>query len=102
VADDELARMQRLLAETEGIYAEFSSVASLVATEKARRDGTLPPDRAAVAVLSSSGLKDVAVTTERFPPIPTVTPDLAALDEALRSTYRVELGAIDGRGPCHR
>ena len=95
VSDTELAAMQRLLAETEGIYAEFSSVASLVAAVHAQRAGALPTDRPAVALLSSGGLKDVAVTTEQLPPIPTVSPDMDSLDGTLRATYGLGLEAID-------
>lgn len=103
--DGELGRMQMLLAETEGVYAELASVAALVGAVKAQERGLAARGRPTVAVLSSSGLKDVTATTEALPELPTVSPDLTAFDAALASTYRGGSGRArpdDVAGAAHR
>ena len=89
--DDETMAMQALLGRMEGIYAEASSVTTLVAIEKLAAAGKIPADATVVAVISSSGLKDPESTAERMPAVPTIQPNFEELGRALREDYGVDL-----------
>lgn len=89
--DKETLEMQLLLASTEGIYAEASSCTSLVALAKLAKEGKIGPNQKAVAVLTSTGLKDPATTKEQLPPVPTIQPEMDALREALSSAYGLSI-----------
>jgi len=93
-SDEEIMEMQKLLAESEGVYGEASSVIALNVAAKLRAQGQAGPDDVVVAVLTSSGLKDTGATAEILPSPPQITPELAQLCQALERTYgfRPELG----------
>ncbi len=86
-SEEEILTMQKELARHEGIYAEASSVLSLVAIQKLRRVGTIGRDDVAVAVLSATGLKDPDASQSYLPQIPLIEPTLQDLERALRVTY---------------
>ena len=83
--------MQLLLASTEGIYAEASSVTSLVALAKLAKEGKIAPGQKAVAVLTSTCLKDRATTREHLPAVPTINPTMDELRAALKDSYGVTI-----------
>lgn len=83
----EIVAMQRQLAESEGIYAEMSSVISLCVTRRMAAEGRLDPDSTVVAFLTSSGLKDPETTARYLPSIPLIEPNLDALLAALETSY---------------
>lgn len=58
VSDEEIISAYRLLAGTEGIFAEPASCASLAGVIKAAERGILKPGSAVVCVLTGHGLKD--------------------------------------------
>ena len=58
VGDGEILRWQRLLAESEGIYAEPTSAAALAGLERLVRDGTVAGSDTVVVPITGSGLKD--------------------------------------------
>ena len=89
--DKETMDMQLLLASTEGIYAEASSVTSLVALAKLAKEGKIAPGQKAVAVLTSTGLKDPATTREHLPAVPTINPTMDELRAALKDSYGVTI-----------
>jgi threonine synthase len=79
--------MQRELAESEGIYAEVSSVISLCVAKKLVDEGKIRDDDLVVAFLTSSGLKDPETTAKYLPTIPLIEPNLESLRSALESSY---------------
>jgi threonine synthase len=81
--DDEIMRMQALLAGTEGLYLEASSVLPLLAVQRMRSSGALRGDETVVVIGTSTGLKDVGATAARLPEPPVAEPTLADLDRAL-------------------
>ena len=93
-SDEEILEMQKLLAASEGVYGEASSVIALNVAAKLRAQGQAGPDDVVVTVLTSSGLKDTAATAEILPSPPQIAPELTALRQALERTYgfRPELG----------
>jgi threonine synthase len=58
VTDGEILAAQRLLASSEGVFAEPASAASLAVLVKAVRSGAVAPGTRVVCVLTGSGLKD--------------------------------------------
>ena len=91
VTDQEAMEMQRLLARTEGLYAEAASVTTLVVLRKLLEQGRISPDQRVVAVITSTGLKDPAETAKHLPIVPVIEPDPAQLRDKLQSLYGVKL-----------
>ncbi|HBY92681.1 MAG: pyridoxal-phosphate dependent enzyme [Ardenticatenaceae bacterium] len=85
--DRVLLELQQLLATTEGLYVEPSSVTSLAAVRQLASAGRLGPTDRIVAITTATGLKDPAATAKVLSPIPTVSPDMDALLAALKSSY---------------
>lgn len=88
-SDDETMKMQLKLAKLEGIYAEASSVTTLVAIKKLAISGEIKPNDRVVAVITSSGLKDTGSTAKVLPEIPLINPDKKELLSALKSNYGI-------------
>jgi threonine synthase len=85
--DEDTMKMQKLLAESEGIYAEASSVTSLVAISKLKEQGKIQTSNSIVTVLTSTGLKDPKSTAENLPEIKIISPNLNELRDALKNKY---------------
>jgi len=58
VTDDEILEAYKLLAATEGVFAEPASAASVAGLRKAVADGRVPKGSKVVCVLTGHGLKD--------------------------------------------
>ncbi|HEY9713989.1 MAG TPA: threonine synthase [Chroococcales cyanobacterium] len=58
VTDDEILAAYKLVAQSEGIFCEPSSAASLAGLIKHLKKGTIEKDASVVAVLTGNGLKD--------------------------------------------
>lgn len=91
VQDDEIIKMQQQLGSTEGMYAEMSSVASLVGACKLRKSNWIEPDDKVVCFLTSTGLKDPATTAAHMPEVPFVNADIIELKGALKKYYNFPL-----------
>jgi threonine synthase len=88
---EELMRLtQRRLAESEGIYAEVSSVISVAVIEALLRSGDISPDDTVVAVLTSSGLKDPLTTQAVLPELPACDDDFESALRVLRDSYQFD------------
>ena len=87
VTDEELLSWQTELGRREGIYAEASSLASVAALAKLRKDDRLRQSAVAVALITSTGLKDPGVGGGADD-VPVITPTLESLETALRDTYQ--------------
>lgn len=59
VSDDEILEAQRLLASSDGVFAEPASAASLAGLIKLREKGKVSGDAKIVLVLTGNGLKDL-------------------------------------------
>ena len=90
--DADLGELQAALAESEGIYAEPSSVAPLAAVGALRARGVIAEHETVVALGTATGLKDPDATVCRLGPLPTVAADLEALLDTLAATYRFSPG----------
>lgn len=89
--DGDALAMQKLLAEKEGVYAELSSVAALVALQKLVRDGRVERSQRVVALITSYGLKDPFSTASVLPEIPAIEPTEGALRRAMEASYQKPL-----------
>jgi len=67
VSDDEIVAAQRLLASTEGIFAEPASCASIAGLIKLAQSGYFKPNSIAVCVLTGNGLKDPDAALRNLP-----------------------------------
>jgi len=86
VTDEELLSWQRELGRREGIYAEASSLASVAALARLRKDDRLLGSAVAVAVITATGLKDPGAggTADDTP---VIEPTLESLSKALSDVY---------------
>ncbi|MBB6468579.1 threonine synthase [Aminobacter lissarensis] len=62
VSNEQLMRMQKMLAAREGFFVELASVAPLVAIQHLRERQIIAPDDRVVAVVTATGLKDLDIS----------------------------------------
>jgi threonine synthase len=79
VSDEEILRVTRLMAETEGLYAEPTAGTATACAADLRTRGTMGPDDEVVVVSTGHGLKQPFVGTEELEALPEIGPSLAAL-----------------------
>lgn len=77
VDDEAIREGMRLLARTEGIFAETAGGVTVANLAQQVRDGMIDPDERVVAVISGNGYKTVETLAESSVPTLTVTPALA-------------------------
>lgn len=82
VTDAEIIEGIRLLARTEGIFAETAGGVTIATLLKLANDGVIRPQERTVAIVSGHGLKTVEALTGSVGPTHTITPTLEAFDAA--------------------
>lgn len=83
VTDDEVVEGIRLLARTEGIFAETAGGVTVATARKLLRDGVLDPDAETVLLITGDGLKTLDAVQDHIGPKATVAPSAAAVRAAL-------------------
>lgn len=81
VSDKEILNVQKLLASTEGIFAEPTGVASLAGLIRLLDENKIEKDETVVVLITGSGLKDPETVTKQFGKTPTIKPDLEEFDK---------------------
>jgi threonine synthase len=81
-ADEEIVAGVRLLAETEGLFAETAGGVTVACLRKLREAGVIRPDERVVAYITGTGFKTVEALEEALPPTFTVSPSLEEFREA--------------------
>lgn len=81
--DPEILEGQRLLARTEGVFAEPAGGTTVATLKRARQDGRIDRDERVVLLITGNGLKAPGVWNGSFPPLTPVAPDSAAVDRFL-------------------
>lgn len=76
VNDNEILDSQRLLASTEGIFAEPTGVAALAGLIRLVNSGKVKSDETVVVLITGNGLKDPDAATNQFGKTPTIKPEL--------------------------
>ncbi|HYV08463.1 MAG TPA: threonine synthase, partial [Thermoplasmata archaeon] len=85
-SDAEILEGQRLLAQTEGVFAEPAGGTTVATLRRAREDGRIDRDERVVLLVTGNGLKAPGVWRETFPPLTPVPPTPAAVDAFLGGT----------------
>ncbi|MDY2983707.1 MAG: pyridoxal-phosphate dependent enzyme [Synergistes jonesii] len=85
--DDEALAMQQELAQTEGVFAEVSSCASLVVLKKLVAEKKIALDEKVVVLITSTGIKTPDVTQLYVPEIPIIKPTIEDYKRAMAESY---------------
>ena len=84
VSDDEVVEGIRLLARTEGIFAETAGGVTVACARKLIETGQLDPDAETVLLITGDGLKTLDAIADQVGPKATVAPTTSAVGEALQ------------------
>jgi threonine synthase len=85
VSDEEVVAGIRLLARTEGIFAETAGGVTVATAKKLIDTGQLDPDADTVLLITGDGLKTLDAVQDHIGPRATVPPSVAAVRDALAS-----------------
>ena len=83
VTDEELVEGIRLLARTEGIFAETAGGVTVATLAKLAAAGVVRPDERVVAYVTGHGLKTIEAVAPAVDPPVTIAPSLEAFNDAL-------------------
>jgi len=83
VSDDEVVEGIRLLAETEGIFAETAGGVVVSGLRRLVQEGRVDPQELVVAFITGAGLKTQEAVAPRLQPALAVQPTIASFEEAL-------------------
>jgi threonine synthase len=92
VSDDEIVEGIRLLARTEGIFAETAGGVTIATLAKLASAGIVRSDERVVALVTGHGLKTVEALRGSVRPTVVIDPTLEAFDRALGT--EIDLGAV--------
>jgi threonine synthase len=87
VTDDEVIEGIRLLARTEGIFAETAGGVTIATLAKLAAAGIVRSDERVVALVTGHGLKTVEALRESVGPTAVIAPTLDAFDQALGADF---------------
>ncbi len=87
VTDDEVIEGIRLLARTEGIFAETAAGVTIATLAKLAAQGVVRSDERVVALVTGHGLKTVEALTGEVGPTTTIAPTLEAFAAAMGGDY---------------
>ena len=83
VSDPEIIDAIKLLARTEGIFAETAGGVTIATLAQLAQRGVIDPNERTVAIVSGHGLKTVEALTGHVTPTHTIAPTLDAFDAAV-------------------
>jgi threonine synthase len=83
VTDQEIVDAIRLLARTEGIFAETAGGVTIATLAKLAARGVIRPDERVVAFVTGNGLKTIEAVSPQCGPTATVAPTLDAFEAAI-------------------
>ncbi|MDP6782418.1 MAG: threonine synthase [Dehalococcoidia bacterium] len=83
VSDDEILEAYRLLANTEGVFGEPASAASVAGLLKSTRQGLSLEGKRIVCVITGNGLKDPDTAMSQAPEPTVFPPDLEQIEKAI-------------------
>ncbi|GAC1306366.1 MAG: threonine synthase [Acidimicrobiales bacterium] len=88
VTDAEIVAGIRLLARTEGIFAETAGGVTIATLKNLARDGIVRPDERVVAYITGNGLKTLDAVAPECGPTATIKPTLEAFTAAFETEDR--------------
>ncbi|HVE46959.1 MAG TPA: threonine synthase [Acidimicrobiales bacterium] len=83
VTDDEIVEGIRLLARTEGIFAETAGGVTIATLAKLAAAGIVRPDERVVAYVTGHGLKTIDAVSSSCGPTATIAPTMEAFNQAI-------------------
>jgi threonine synthase len=83
VSDDEVVEGIRLLARTEGIFAETAGGVTIASLVQLVRSGVVRPEERVVALVTGNGLKTIEAVSPHCGPTATIAPTIEAFDAAV-------------------
>jgi len=83
VSDDEIVEGIRLLARTEGIFAETAGGVTVATLAKLAQEGVVRPDERVVAYITGLGLKTIDAVSPHVGPTATIAPTIEAFNAAV-------------------
>ncbi len=83
VSDQDVVEGIRLLAETEGVFAETAGGVVVAALRRLALDGRIDPDEVVVAFITGAGLKTQEAVAPALAPALSVRPTIDSFEEAL-------------------
>jgi threonine synthase len=83
VSDEEIVDGIRLLARTEGIFAETAGGVTIATLAKLAREGVVRPDERVVAYVTGLGLKTIEAVADTARPTATIKPTMDAFADAI-------------------
>ena len=83
VSDAEVIQGMKLLARTEGIFAETAGGVTIAGLKRMAESGHIRPDEVTVVFITGAGLKTVEAVIDELEPPLTVEPTMASFEEAL-------------------
>ena len=83
VTDEEIVEGIRLLARTEGIFAETAGGVTVATLAKLSEDGVVRPDERVVAYITGLGLKTIDAVSSHVGPTATIAPTIEAFNQAV-------------------
>jgi len=83
VSDDEVVEGMKLLAETEGVFAETAGGTTIAALKRFVEDGTVRPDELTVAFITGGGLKTQEAVSDRVISPLQIQPTIESFEERL-------------------
>ena len=86
VTDDEIVDGMKLLARTEGIFAETAGGVTIATLKKLAEEGVIRPDECVVAYITGHGLKTLEALTGTVGPTATIPPTI----DAFTSTFAID------------
>jgi threonine synthase len=86
VTDGEIVDGIRLLARTEGVFAETAGGVTVAVLAKLAREGVVKPKERVVAFITGNGLKTIDAVAAQCGPTVTVSPDLDSFQAAVNMT----------------
>lgn len=91
-ADEEIVEAMKLLAATEGIFAETAGGVTVAATKKLIEQGVIPRDESLVVSITGNGLKTQEAVASALKLAIRIKPSLRSFDEALA---KLRSGALE-------
>ncbi len=85
VSDEEIVDGIRLLARTEGIFAETAGGVTIAVLAKLAASGVVKPDERVVAMVTGHGLKTVEALSAKVGPTVTIDPTLSAFESGIEA-----------------
>jgi threonine synthase len=82
VSDGEIVEGMRLLAQTEGIFAETAGGVTIATLQRLASEGVVRPDERVVVYVTGHGLKTLEAVAAQSGPTATIAPTLEAFHEA--------------------